>query len=343
MLQVMRTIPDALPSSAKRPGGKWARLRRRLIPGSRWSVTDPAEAVEIPVSSRDRFKIAGRPPGPPFRPSRPDDVPPSARAALEVHCGPLPLERLFVVPKTTRLVSPKQCVITPARVLGFGAKDVALWVDDCPGGRVMSIPIDRLIAVDNRSILLYGRLRLLAAGAQLVVRYNSLYRDELQENLRDLRSQMARKEFAVESRFQWLDPRNEQMTQSDLPFRWQAALDYPTVRPNLREPVLIAVGDVAGIRRGRTGPPSGVAVLGSRELVIANEPSDSLDFARYGIDLLAVPRERLDSLSWDGRSLTVHLAADCGGVEGHSSVVLPLDPGLVEAMGRAFGSAVQWI
>jgi hypothetical protein len=154
---------------------------------------------------------------------------------------------------------------------------------------------------------------------------------------------MARKEFAVESRFQWLDPRNEQMTQSDLPFRWQAALDYPTVRPNLREPVLIAVGDVAGIRRGRTGPPSGVAVLGSRELVIANEPSDSLDFARYGIDLLAVPRERLDSLSWDGRSLTVHLAADCGGVEGHSSVVLPLDPGLVEAMGRAFGSAVQWI
>ena len=64
------------------------------------------------------------------------------------------------------------------------------------------------------------------------------------------------------------------MRQSDLPFRWQAVFDYPTIRPNLREPVLIAAGDVAGFRRGRTGPPSGVAVLGSKELVIANEPSD---------------------------------------------------------------------
>ncbi|MGD0862318.1 MAG: hypothetical protein ABSA21_06095 [Candidatus Limnocylindrales bacterium] len=270
-------------------------------------------------------------------------MPAPARSALEVDCGPLSLERLFVVPKTTRLVSPRDCVITPARVLGFGTQVVALWVDDCPGGRVISIPIDRLIAVDNRSILLYGRLRLLSPGAELVVRYNSVYRDELQENLRDLRSQLARKEFPVESGFLWLDPGNEQMRQSDLPFRWQVVLDYPTVRPNLREPVVIAVGDVARIRRGRTGPPSGVAVLGSRELVIANEPSDSLGFARYGIDLLAVPRERLDSLGWDGRSLTVHLASNRGGVEGSSSVVLPLDPRLVEAMGRAFGAAVQWI
>jgi hypothetical protein len=270
-------------------------------------------------------------------------VPPSARSALEVDCGPLPLERLFIVPKTTRLVSPRHCVITPARVLGFGVKDVALWVDDCPGGRVSSIPIDRLIAVDDRSILLYGRVRLLAANAQLVVRYNSVYRDDLQENLRDLRGQLARKDFPVESGFLWLDPRSEQMRQSDLPFRWQAVFDYPTVRPNLREPVVIAAGDVARIRRGRTGPPSGVAVLGSRELVIANEPSASVDFARYGIDLLAVPRQHLDSLSWDGRALTVHLAPDQVRVEDCSSVELPLDPRLVEAMGRAFGPAVRWI
>jgi hypothetical protein len=269
-------------------------------------------------------------------------VPPPARSALEVDCGPLPLERLFVVPKTTRLVSPKHCVITPARVLGFGATDVALWIDDCPGGRVLSIPIDRLVAVDNRSILLYGRLRLLAAGSQLVVRYNSVYRDELQENLRDLRRRMARKELPVESGFLWLDPRHEQGRQSDLPFRWQVLLDYPTVRPNLSEPVMIAVGDVAGIRRGRTGPPSGVAVLGSRELVIANEPSGNLDFGRYGIDLLAVPRQRLDSLRWDGRSLTVRLASDHVVAENYASVVLPLDPRLVEAMARAFGSAVKW-
>lgn len=338
----MKAAPDVPPSSPFLPTKRrWARLGVRLASGSQWALTDPAEPGDIPVSWRERYKIAGRPPGPPFRPSCREDVPPPAWSELEVACGSLSLDRLFIVPKTTRLVSSKECVITPARVLAFGAENVALWIDDSPGGRVVSIPVDRLVAVDDRSILLYGRLRLIAAESEIVIRYNSVYRDELHENLLGLRRQMAHKGFPVESGFLWLDPRDEQMPMSSMPFRWQVVLEYPTVRPDLREPVVIAVGDVAATRRGHAAP-SGVAVLASRELVIANEPSDNPDFSQYGIDLLAVPRERLDSLSWDGRLLTVRLVSNGVSVEGRSSVGLTLDPRLVEAMGRAFGSAVRW-
>jgi hypothetical protein len=55
---------------------------------------------------------------------------------------------------------------------------------------------------------------------------------------------------------------------------------------------------------------SGVAVLGPRELVIANEPAEHLDRARNGVDMLAVPRTRLESPSWDGRVLGGHIAGD---------------------------------
>ncbi len=262
--------------------------------------------------------------------------------ALEAVCGPLTLERLYVVPRTTRLVTRRQCVITPAEVLAFGAWIVALWVDDGPDGRVLSIPVDRLIAVDDRVILLYGRLRLVAADTQLVVRYNTVSRRDLQENLCDLRGRMATKQLPIESGFVWLDRRNERMGRQDLPHKWRVVLDDPTVRPDLDEPAIVAVGDVTEIRQRRNRAPSGLAVLGSRELVIANEPSEYFEAARYGVDLLAVPRERLGSLGWDGRSLTVRLAHDQAVVGGTSPVSLRMDPRLAEAMRQAFGSAVRW-
>jgi hypothetical protein len=203
-------------------------------------------------------------------------------------------------------------------------------------------PTSRLIAVDDRTILLYGRLRLMAADRQLVVRYNTVSRRDLQENLSELRRRMATKPQPIVSGFLWLDARNEGMGQPALPHKWRVVLEHQMVRPNLDEPAIIAVGDVTEIRGGRNRPPAGVAVLGSRELVIVNEPSEFLEAARYGVDLLAVPRERLDSLSWDGRSLTVRVAQDQADVEGAASITLPLDRHLVEAMRRAFGSAIRW-
>lgn len=118
-------------------------------------------------------------------------------------------------------------------------------------------------------------------------------------------------------------------------------LRSPTVATDPDEPAIVAVGDVAETRGGRSRPATGVAVLTPRELVIAAEPVEYLEGARYGVDLLAVPRERLAGLSQDGRSLTVHVAGGRTDAEG-ASPTLTLDPCLVEAMHRLFGPAVRW-
>ena len=338
MLHLLDTLPGA-------PGPLPA--VRRPVPGSGFvtgprSITDPAEPWETPVLKKDQYKIDQRLVGRPFRPTRPADLPGSSRPGLEAVCGPLPYDRLYVIPSATRLVTRTQCVITPAKVLGFGEQTVAIWVDDGPDDRVLAHPIDQLVAVDDRQILLYGRLRLVAADGQIVVRYNTVSRDDLTGRLIELRQRMAKRELAVEPGFLWLDRTSETKGQAELPHKWRVVLDNATVRPNLDEPAIIAAGDVSEIRRGRTRPASGVAVLGRKELVVANEPSEYLDRARYGVDLLAVPRERLASLSWDGKYLTVGVAKGRVG-EGGSSIVLPLDPYLVDAMRRAFGSAVVWV
>jgi hypothetical protein len=243
---------------------------------------------------------------------------------------------------TSRCPPWRRCVITPAKVLGFGERKVGMWVDDGPDGRLTWISIDRLLAVDDRTILLYGRLRLVAHGSQIVVRYNTVSRSDVQENLNQLRGLMCGADRPVESAFLWLDPSDEQRSQADLPHKWRVVLDNPAVRPDLTEPVKVAAGDLTEIQAGRTRPASGVAVLGPRELVVANEPVEYLDRARYGVDLLAVPRERLDSLSWDGQCLTVRVALEQSGVEAATPVTLPLDPYLVEAMWRVFGDEVRW-
>jgi hypothetical protein len=89
-------------------------------------VSDPAEPWEIAVPKRDRYKIDLWLPGRPFRPTKPQELPPPALPALEAVCGSLTLPSLFVVPRTTRLAGPNQCVITPAEVLGFGELAVGL-------------------------------------------------------------------------------------------------------------------------------------------------------------------------------------------------------------------------
>jgi hypothetical protein len=342
MLFLLDTLPSngpTGPATSPVTGAHAPKLRPLL---SSYKVSDPAEPWDIPVPRRERYKIDRLLPERPFRPTRAADVPAAAMTALESVCGQLPFGRLYVIPRTSRLVNPLQCVITPAKVLGFGERKVGLWIDDGPGGRLMSLPIVRLLAVDDRTILLYGRLRLVASEGQIVVRYNTVSRSDVQENLGQLRSRMCGTERPVESGFLWLDPRDERRGQADLPHKWRVVLENPAVRPDLIHPVRVAVGDVTEIRAGRARPASGVAVLGPRELVVANEPVEYLDRARYGVDLLAVPRERLDSLSWDGQCLTVRVTLDHTGVEAATSVTLPLDPYLVEAMWRVFGDEVRW-
>jgi hypothetical protein len=324
--------PDSRSTPVHPTPGFGGRFGRRF-----WTtVSDPAEPWETPVSRLDALWLPGRP----FRPTDIGQVPASALAALEAECGRIPLDRLFVVPETTRLIGPRQCVRTPAKVLAFGDAIVGLWID-CQPGRVTAIPIARLMAVDDRQILLYGRLRLIAAEDQLVVRYNTTERPQLRDNLAWLRRQMATTPMPAEPGFLWLTRRGEQTDPERLPFKWRFVLRCSSALADPEEPASVAAGDVAETRGRRSGPASGVAVLGSRELVIASEPGEYLDAARYGFDLLAVPRDRLASLAWNGHALTVRMARP---PEDSVSawVTVPLDGRLVDAMRRSFGSAVAW-
>jgi hypothetical protein len=302
---------------------------------------DPAEPWETPVGKSDPHKLGGLPQGRPFRPNKLSDVPAPAIAAFESLCGSLPLDRLYVIPRTSRLVSQTQCVVTPTEVLGFGDTTIGLWIDDGSLGHVRSIAAGRVLAVDDRTILLCGRLRLMSPDGQIVVRYNTISRPDLQRNLAELRGHIAGQSFPTVPGFLWLDPSHRWQGVPQLPHKWRVVLDNRAVRPDELEPVAVAAGDLAEVTARHARPASGVAVLGPRELVIANEPVDYMDPARFGVDLLAVPRGRLESLNWDGRCLTVRSAMYPGGVEA-VSVSLPLDPSLVEAMWYEFGNQVPW-
>jgi hypothetical protein len=337
----MATLPDTTPialGASPVLGTNAPRLRPRL---SSTYVSDPAEPWEIPVLPRDRYKIDRMLPGRPFRPTRSTEVADAAQAGLSAACGDLALDQFYVIPRTTRLINKVDCVITPAKVLAFGSEKVGMWVDDGPDGRVSAIPIEDLLAVDDRTILLYGRLRLIALENQIVVRYNTVSRTEAQENLGRLRARMAIGPEPVEPAFVWVDGVDDARSAAQLPHKWRVVLENPAVRPTLDDPVRIAAGNLAEVTSSRTRPASGIAVLSGRELVIANEPVEYLDKARYGVDLLAVPRVRLDSLDWNGESLTV-MVRQRRGADVATSVTLPIDPYLVEAMWRAFGDEVRW-
>jgi hypothetical protein len=304
------------------------------------SPADPAEPWEIPVAKKDRSRVESQLPGRPFKPTRADEVPSRSLSGLESPCGRVPLERLFVLPAATRLVNPTSCVVTPGMVLAFGDRALGLWIDDGPAGRTLSVPIDRLLAVEDRLILLYGRLRFVAGDRQIVVRYNTVAREYIGDNVESLRRRVARTAFPVEPAFVWKAPHGAGTRPADLPFKWRIVLDKPAVRPD-EGPAAIAVGDVSPLRPAPGRPASGVAVLGPRELVIANEPTEYTDRARYGVDVLSVPRTRLDALRWDGCRVEVHLDGrpeDAGA----APVSLALDPNLVDAMRSAFGAQIRW-
>jgi hypothetical protein len=305
---------------------------------ARRAVTDPAEPWEIPVAKKNRSRIESDLPGRPFTPTRLDDIPERSLAALEPICGRLPLDRLFVLPAATRLVDPVSCVVTPVMVLAFGDEQIGLWVDAGAVGRTLTTPVDRLLAIDDRLILLYGRLRFIAPDGPLVVRYSTVSRGSVGGNVERLRRTMTTRAYAVRPAFVWNAPGAAPPDPWRLPVKWRRLLDQTSVRPDPEAPVAIAVGDVAPARPIPGRPASGMAVLSARELVIANEPVEYRDRARYGVDLLAVPREKLDSLAWDGRLLHVALAAS----PAPPPVSLPLDPCLVDAMRSAFRDLVRW-
>jgi hypothetical protein len=206
-------------------------------------------------------------------------VPPPAPAIVRLQeaCGDLARGRMFTSLAAFGPGRDGRMLYTPDQVLGFGDSVVALWTDDGHDGSISLIRIDRLLAVDDRQILLHGRLRLVAADSHLVVRYNTVYRPYLEESLCDLRARMARDSAAAaRESFMWLEPgfEDESVNRGMLPPKWRLVLDDPAIRSDLSAPVSVAVGDILAERDIRP-PATGLAVLSSRELVIASEPTST--------------------------------------------------------------------
>jgi hypothetical protein len=283
----------------------------------------------------------------PFRPQAPADVPDEAWEALERVCPDAGLDRLFVIPAVVTGRYRGRRRSTPAQVLAFGDDVIALWTAEHGTSSVAALPAGELLAVDDRTILLHGRLAFIGARGRIAVTYNTVARDALRENMRTVRCAIAGPPVPATSAFLWLDAHGVARPEEELPYKWAFMLSHnPNLRLDPTEPVKVAVGDVVEWgarhgRRGRTSPATGLAILGPREFVVATEPAEYLNYGRYGVDLTTVPRRFLNGLAWDGRTLRIGLQTGDGRPIAEP-IVRSLDGRLVEAMARSFGSAVRW-
>lgn len=303
------------------------------------AATEDAEPWDAPIVTRaDRRRYAQFMAVRPSRPERLADVPAAALDALAPVCGDVALDRLFLVPGTIRQTGNGQSVFAPGRVLAFGESVVAVWIEV---GEVIASPIAELAAIDDRTILLHGRLRLIGRSATVAIRYNVVARDELAESIAWLRGRMTTPNEPVEPRLLWIDRTHRTEEPLGLPYRWRFLLQDRSIRWNPAEPAVVAAGDLADIVAGGPRAAGGIAVLDSRELVIATEPTDWSGPDRYGVDRLIVPRDRLRGLHWDREALTVLL----DGVEPaeRAAISLPIEPHLAEAARVAFGDRVSWV
>jgi hypothetical protein len=286
----------------------------------------------------------------PFRPETAAEVPVAAWRQLEQTCGELTLDRLFVIPAGAGFTRRRRP--TPLRVLAFGSRAVGHWIDDGGEGRLECVPLEDVLAIDDRTVLLDGRLVVFGAHSQVVVQYNAAARSQLRESVLWLRRAIAGPAFPAREGFVWVSARGVDRPRSELPHKWTYLLSQRTdLRIDATGEEMVAVGDVAEIGRSR-GPATGVALLGPRELVVAAEPSEWLDVSRYGVDLTVVPRSRLRDIGWREGQLIVRLLGETGPLAPTDpsappaqpqprTIARPLDERLYQAMCRSFGDAIQ--
>jgi hypothetical protein len=277
----------------------------------------------------------------PTRPTELGDVPAAAWSQLERCCGDLTPERMLVIPGTRKRPSRWRRLALRTRVVAFGSRAVGQWTEDDRAGAVEFIPLEDVRAIDDRLILLYGRLSLIGQQSRIVVQYNAVARRELRESILWLRRKVAGPEFATRRNFVWIGEKGNERPEGELPHKWAYMLGYRDdlrIDPSSNE--MVAVGDVTEIGRSR-GPATGIAVLGPHELVVAAEPPDCLYASRYGVDLTVVPRCFLGDVGWSGGDIRIRLR-DGEDAPAGPSLSRPLDERLFEAMRRSFGDAVTW-
>ena len=228
------------------------------------------------------------------------EVPAGALDDLRRVVGDVDLEQLFVIPRSSRTVGSARAdwVLTPTEVIAVGSEAIGVWIDDVGGPRVRAVlPLAGVVAMLDRSVLLHGRLELVGPEPSIIVRYNTVGRPELRELLLPVRTSSQPAATAL--------PEGLGQDPATLPHKWMALLRSTEVHPAGPDRLVVAAGDPWNIRPQLH---DGVAVLSSRELLVATDPTPDAQMAHYGVDLLAVARSRVRAIGGGGDTLVVTVA-----------------------------------
>ncbi len=266
-------------------------------------VVDPPEPWERPALARELSPIEGygrRVPNP-YRPGGPDEVPAGALEALRAACDVAGPSDLLVVPPAVRPTTDdgRAWVSAPTVVVGFGRACSGAWVDAGPDGGPgvrATIRYDHIAAIDDARVLLFGRVRLVAAESTISLRYNTVARGALEPLLLEVRRRAAGEPLGpAPSAVQRGSPAGARSAKWERIARSEAVLLEPGA------PATVVFGEIVGATR-RAHPQPALVALTARELVVASEPADAGLDAGYGVDVLAIPRCRIEAVRMrDGR------------------------------------------
>jgi len=281
---------------------------------------DPAESWEIRFTETEggSYFRAERT-SYPRTPRRVEDIPAGAKESLEETCGFLSLEQLFVIPFAVRSIGWRgNKVISPSSVLALGDQAVGLWTEKPTAGVKLTIPLDRVAAIEDVTVLLYGRLSFVPFGDWLTIRYNTVARRDMEPSLLELRKRLA---GAAEP----LPPAEQ--TAFGLPFKWKVILDRLLVRLEKDLPVRFSFATVPARSRHEPGQRQ-LLVMNPFELVYACDPTESTQL--YGVDSYIIPRSRIAGGRIQGNSLEVS--------SNGARITIPMEGSLREAALRWLGS-----
>ncbi len=256
---------------------------------------DPPESWELEYSEREGgayyrgiYDVFPR------LPRREEEVPPGALEALGSSCSLDGLHQLLLLPMAVRATGHGgEKVISPSSVLGLGNRAVGLWTEKPKPGVKVLIPLERLSAIEDVTILLYGRLGFLSFDQRLTIRYNTLARRSLRPLLLELRRKLAGPPLP-------LPP--EEPACAELPLKWRRLLRGPQLR--FREGAPLAFRFAVTPKSTRDDIDRGqLLVVSPHELLYLCDPPEASH--NYGEDSLIVPRPRISRVRVRERYLEV--------------------------------------
>ncbi len=276
----------------------------------RHEIVDPAEDWETPVPSSVAGRLDPEGRGPRLVQATSEaDLPPGVLRLLRYACGPLPLERTFLLAASARPVdrSCRRFVSTPVQVLGFGERATGLWVDRGRRDPAAIVPVARIGAIEDLAVLRCRRLSVRAADVRLSVRYSSETGSLLLGALRWLRRRAAGDAQGP------VPPVGQCAVGADrIPGPWQQLIETlardapPGGIATLFGRAPDVVGD--GVARGA------LVGLTSTELLVLVGP-DATEAAEVAgpdvlamVDRLAVPRHALQTVTAAGERLVIRAA-----------------------------------